>query len=110
MFSNMYSDKPQQYQFFKLPNQLTVLLINDKNCYPSFKDDAARPDNMVSCALSVNVGSFNDPPRRPGLAHFLEHMIFMGSEKYKDEDAFGSLIATNGGYSNANTDNEITNY
>jgi len=30
----------------------------------------------------VGVGSFSDPPEVPGMAHFLEHMVFMGSEKY----------------------------
>lgn len=32
--------------------------------------------------MTVGVGSFSDPPEIQGLAHFLEHMIFMGSEKY----------------------------
>jgi len=30
----------------------------------------------------VGVGSFSDPPEVPGLAHFLQRMIFMESEKY----------------------------
>jgi len=30
----------------------------------------------------VGVGSFSDPPEVQGMAHFLEHMVFMGSEKY----------------------------
>ena len=66
--------------------------------------------NMASVSIAVNAGSFNDPANRPGLAHFLEHMIFMGSEKYPDENAFSSLISSNGGYSNAYTENEVTNY
>ena len=65
---------------------------------------------MVSCSIVVGVGSFNDPPHRPGMAHFLEHMIFMGSEKYPDETSFGNLISSNGGYSNAFTECEYTNY
>lgn len=32
--------------------------------------------------MTVGVGSFSDPSEIQGLAHFLEHMIFMGSEKY----------------------------
>jgi nardilysin len=32
--------------------------------------------------MSVNTGSKNDPIDLPGLAHFLEHMVFMGSSKY----------------------------
>jgi len=30
----------------------------------------------------VGVGSFSDPPEVPGLAYFLQRMVFMGSEKY----------------------------
>jgi nardilysin len=29
--------------------------------------------------MNVNVGSFNDPDDIPGLAHYLEHMLFMGN-------------------------------
>lgn len=39
---------------------------------------------QAACGLTVGVGSFSDPPEIPGLAHFLEHMIFMGSEKYTE--------------------------
>ena len=65
---------------------------------------------MVNCSIVVGVGSFLDPPNRQGLAHFLEHMIFMGSEQINDENAFGQHIAENGGYCNAYTENEFTNY
>lgn len=58
----------------------------------------------------MNVGSFNDPRHRQGMAHFLEHMIFMGSRKYPNENEFNQLISENGGYSNAYTENEFTNY
>jgi nardilysin len=37
-------------------------------------------------------------------------MIFMGSEKYPDENEFNKLLTSNGGYSNAYTENEFTNY
>ena len=33
----------------------------------------------------------------PGLAHFLEHMVFMGSKKYPDENAYDEFIQKNGG-------------
>lgn len=65
---------------------------------------------MAYCSFAYNVGSYNDPLHRQGLAHFLEHMIFMGSEKYPEEDSFSDLISSNGGYSNAFTEYEYTNY
>ena len=65
---------------------------------------------MAYASIAVNAGSFNDPKDRQGLAHFLEHMIFMGSEKYPDEDAYSEHISQNGGYCNAYTEFEWTNY
>ena len=64
---------------------------------------------MAYVSLSVNVGSYNDPHDRQGLAHFLEHMIFMGSEKYDDESLYSNYISANGGYCNAYTEFEWTN-
>ena len=37
-------------------------------------------------AVAVGVGSLADPPELPGLAHFAEHMVFMGSAKYPGEN------------------------
>ena len=54
------------------------------------------------------MGSFSDPDDLPGLAHFLEHMVFMGSRKYPDENSFDNFIQKNGGYDNASTDCETT--
>ena len=79
------------------------MLINDLN---SPKTEGG----ICSCAVAVNAGSFNDPAHRPGLAHFLEHMIFMGSSKYPAENAFTEHLSSNGGDSNAYTENELTNY
>ena len=58
----------------------------------------------------MNVGSLNDPDHRMGMAHFLEHMIFMGSEKYPDENSYSDHINGNGGYWNAYTEMEWTNF
>merc|ERR1719450_1537321 len=56
---------------------------------------------MSAAALCVHMGSFSDPEDVPGLAHFLEHMVFMGSKKFPGENEFESFIAKNGGYDNA---------
>jgi hypothetical protein len=59
----------RSYRVIRLPNQLEALLIHD-------------PDtDKASGALDVNVGSFSDKDDMPGLAHAVEHMLFMGTEK-----------------------------
>ena len=60
--------------------------------------------------MNVNIGSDNEPTKIPGLAHFLEHMLFMGSEKYRIESEFNDFISKNGGNFNAYTDIENTNF
>ena len=45
-----------------------------------------------------------------GLAHYLEHMLFMGSTKYPDENEYDSFISQRGGSSNAFTECEYTLY
>lgn len=48
--------------------------------------------------------------RFQGLAHYLEHMLFMGSSKYPDENEYDSFISKSGGGSNAFTECEYTLY
>lgn len=81
-----------------LENGLKVYLLSD----PNF--------NMSSASMSVMVGSLEDPNDRQGLAHFLEHMLFLGTKKYPDVDEYGTYLKTNGGYSNAYTARDHTNY
>lgn len=45
-----------------------------------------------------------------GLAHFLEHMLFMGTEKYPEEDLYERLLAEHGGTDNACTEDDCTYY
>jgi hypothetical protein len=65
---------------------------------------------LSAAAMAVGVGSFYDPEGVQGLAHYLEHMLFMGSEKYPDENAYDSFISSRGGNSNAMTECEYTVY
>ncbi|XP_039498699.1 nardilysin [Drosophila santomea] len=65
-------------------------------------------EKLAACALLIDYGSFAEPTKYQGLAHFLEHMIFMGSEKYPEENIFDAHIKKCGGFSNANTDCEET--
>ncbi|KAJ2096531.1 hypothetical protein GGI09_004310, partial [Coemansia sp. S100] len=67
-----------QYRLIRLPNNITALCVQD----PDAKEAAA--------SLSVNVGSNANPAELLGLAHFLEHMLFLGTEKYPDEGEYAS--------------------
>ncbi len=51
-----------------------------------------------------------DPWDLPGLAHFCEHMLFMGTDKYPSENEFQQFISDHGGMTNAFTTAEHTNY
>ncbi|XP_043942822.1 nardilysin [Protopterus annectens] len=65
-------------------------------------------EKQSAAALCIGVGSFSDPDDLPGLAHFLEHMVFMGSKKYPDENGFDAFLKKHGGSDNASTDCERT--
>ncbi|TSL47684.1 Nardilysin [Bagarius yarrelli] len=67
-----------------------------------------RSEKQSAAALCIGVGSFSDPEDLPGLAHFLEHMVFMGSEKYPRENGFDAFLKKHGGSDNASTDCERT--
>lgn len=91
------SDK-RIYKFIKLENKLRCLLIQD--------DEA----DKSAAAMDVNVGCALDSKEFFGTAHFLEHMLFMGSEKYPNENEYSDYIKNKGGYSNAFTSLTDTNY
>ncbi|XP_015592336.1 nardilysin isoform X2 [Cephus cinctus] len=69
-----------------------------------------REQKIAACGLCVGVGSFSDPPEIPGMAHFLEHMVFMGSTKYPQENDFDAFITKRGGSDNAATECEQTTF
>ena len=61
-------------------------------------------------SLSVRVGASSDPSNLQGLAHFCEHMLFLGSYKYPNGDEYFKTVSENNGRFNAYTDREVTNY
>eukprot|EP00557_Chaetoceros_sp_GSL56_P013042 CAMPEP_0176481116 /NCGR_PEP_ID=MMETSP0200_2-20121128/2644_1 /TAXON_ID=947934 /ORGANISM="Chaetoceros sp., Strain GSL56" /LENGTH=1248 /DNA_ID=CAMNT_0017877291 /DNA_START=89 /DNA_END=3832 /DNA_ORIENTATION=- len=71
------------------------------------EDDGIR---KAAAAMIVGAGSFHDPPFAQGMAHFLEHMLFMGTEKYPGENEYSAFISKNGGCDNAYTELEHTVY
>ena len=44
------------------------------------------------------------PDVSQGMSHYLEHMLFMGSEKFPDENDYDSYLQHNGGSANAYTE------
>lgn len=82
----------------ELSNGIKYSIINDD----TLKNSENSERSFVSVCLKV--GSFADPIGYEGLAHFLEHMLFMGSEKYPDENYYNTRLNELGGYSNAYTD------
>lgn len=55
------------YRYLELKNGMKVLLISNPHT------------DTAAASLNVGVGSQQNPPQRQGLAHFLEHMLFLGT-------------------------------
>jgi insulysin len=81
-----------------LPNQLDVLMVSDAR----FKKSSA--------AMAVAVGSLEDPDKAQGMAHYLEHMLFLGTKEFPKADEYSTYMEVNGGWDNAYTSDEVTNY
>jgi len=81
-----------------LDNGVKYSLIHDETLEKSY------------VTVAVNVGSHSNPKGYDGLAHFLEHMLFMGSKKYPGEEHYFDELNKLGGYSNAYTDSMETVY
>lgn len=86
----------RNYRALCLTNELRVLLISDAQ------------SEKAAAALNVSVGYFSDPVELPGLAHLLEHLLFLGSEKYPDESEYHLYLSQHGGNCNAFTAEENT--
>ncbi|GBP39355.1 Nardilysin [Eumeta japonica] len=79
-------------------------------CRTSRRQPEFDEEKTAACALCVGAGSYSDPPALQGLAHFVEHMVFMGSSKYPKENEFDAFITKKGGSDNAVTDCEQTTF
>ena len=88
----------REYRVVELANGLQVLLMHD----PTAKNSAA--------SMDVHVGALADPVEHQGLAHFLEHMLFLGTKKYPTVGEYNQVISKFRGRDNAFTSSEHTNY
>ncbi|KAJ2484384.1 metalloprotease, partial [Coemansia sp. RSA 2052] len=73
----------RQYRLVRLPNNLVALCIQD--------DDAKE----AAVSLNVNIGSSANPVELQGLAHFLEHMLHLGTSKYPNVSEYKAFLAKN---------------
>uniref|UniRef100_A0A8C4FC59 Insulin-degrading enzyme n=2 Tax=Dicentrarchus labrax TaxID=13489 RepID=A0A8C4FC59_DICLA len=86
------------YRGLEFTNGLKAMLISDPTTDKS------------SAALDVQIGSLSDPGNISGLAHFCEHMLFLGTKKYPKENEYSQFLSEHAGSSNAFTSGEHTNY
>ena len=77
---NKSEHDPRQYEAIKLANGMTVLLVSD----------ARAPKSLA--ALALPVGSLEDPNSQLGLAHYLEHMVLMGSKRYPEPENLSEFL------------------
>ncbi|SFW71457.1 insulinase family protein [Chitinophaga sancti] len=68
------SNDPMQARFYTLKNGLTVILSVNKK------------DPRIQTLIGTRAGSNNDPKDHTGLAHYLEHLLFKGTEQYGSLD------------------------
>eukprot|EP00485_Elphidium_margaritaceum_P020363 CAMPEP_0202730600 /NCGR_PEP_ID=MMETSP1385-20130828/186721_1 /ASSEMBLY_ACC=CAM_ASM_000861 /TAXON_ID=933848 /ORGANISM="Elphidium margaritaceum" /LENGTH=1187 /DNA_ID=CAMNT_0049396877 /DNA_START=1 /DNA_END=3564 /DNA_ORIENTATION=- len=98
IFLTSPTDVNRSFDIITLNNGLDVLLISDKSTDKS------------AAAIDIGIGSSSDPLQFLGLAHFHEHMLFLGSKTYASLDSFSSYVSMNGGRDNAYTESEHTNF
>ncbi|CRL00867.1 CLUMA_CG014118, isoform A [Clunio marinus] len=88
----------KSYRVLVLENGMKVLLISDLTT-----------DKSAAC-MCIEVGHMNDPVEVSGLAHLTEHALFLGTEKYPNENEFRAFVSENGGITNAQTFADVTKY
>jgi predicted Zn-dependent peptidase len=68
------TNDPMGARYYTLKNGLTVILSVNKK------------EPRISSRIAVRTGSNNDPKNHTGLAHYLEHLLFKGTDKYGSLD------------------------
>ncbi|HEU0043490.1 pitrilysin family protein [Sphingomonas sp.] len=91
------SVKPLAFSERTLPNGLRVFAMRDTGT------------SNVSVQVWYKVGSKDDPAGRSGFAHMFEHLMFKATRNLKPEQ-FDRLTEDVGGYNNASTADDYTNY
>ena len=63
-----------------------------------------------SIVVSVKAGAKHEPHETLGISHFVEHMVFKGTKNIPDPTRLSAVIENVGGFVNASTDYDSTNY
>jgi len=84
------------YKIDKLKNSLEIVKIPDNS------------SKTVTALVMVGTGSRNETRINNGISHFLEHMMFKGTEKYPDALSLATALDAVGGEFNAFTSKEYT--
>jgi len=63
-----------------------------------------------AAALRVAAGSHDVPLAWPGLAHFLEHLLFLGTERFPTDEGLMAYVQLHGGQVNASTRERTTDF
>ncbi len=89
---------PRKSELIVLPNKLKLFVVSDPLAKKS------------SLSVRVGVGFFADPVEYRGLAHYMEHVLFLGSDKYPNTDEFMGFMSAHQGDTNAYTEDLNTNF
>ncbi len=92
------ADTPQVFNKTTLPNGLRVLTCEMPHT------------RSVSISIFVGVGSRYESDEEAGVSHFIEHLVFKGTESRPDPVEISGLIEGHGGVLNASTEQELTVY
>jgi insulysin len=88
----------RSYRIIRLENDLEVLLVHDAEA------------DKASAAMDVNVGNYSDERDMPGMAHAVEHLLFLGTKTFPSENDYNQYLSAHSGNSNAYTGATSTNY
>ncbi|MGE3247216.1 MAG: M16 family metallopeptidase [Beijerinckiaceae bacterium] len=91
------SEQGPQISQFALSNGMAVIVIPDRRA------------PVVTHMVWYRNGSADDPLLKSGIAHFLEHLMFKGTEKHPKGE-FSDIVAELGGQENAFTSYDFTAY
>ncbi len=95
----IWAERPRVFgaETFTLDNGLQVIVVSNHRA------------SVVFHSVWYRVGAADEPPGKSGIAHFLEHLMFKGTETLAPNE-FSRVVSLNGGTENAFTSQDCTGY